>query len=52
MILVVFLLMQSYKTRSKGKNNAPAKISQARKNKCLIFNYLQLGRFREISQSR
>lgn len=40
MILIVFLLMQSYKTHSKVKNNAPAKISQTHFFKCLIFNCL------------
>ena len=45
MILVIFLLMQSYKTRSKEKNNAPAKISQAHFSNRLIFSYLRLCRF-------
>ena len=45
MILVIFLLMQSYKTHSKVKNNAPAKISQTHVYKLLILNYLQPYRF-------
>ena len=45
MILMVFLLMQSYKTHSKVKNNAPAKISQTHIYKLLILSYLRLCQF-------
>ena len=40
MFLVVFLLMQSYKYYSNGKNPAPAKNSQALFFKFLILSYL------------
>lgn len=51
MILVIFLLMQSYKACTKNKNYALAKISQAQFCKCLIFKCLIFQRFEKISQS-